>query len=90
MITNLACFVAEKFATGWALVLFITLCVVSRLLGLSDVYLTFILSVLAISMSQLIMIAQDKDTKAIQAKLDGLVKASEAPDELAELEKRDG
>lgn len=83
-----ACWIADKFASGVAVILFVLACVALKLLGFSDVILTFALSVLAITMTQLLLIAQNKDTKAIQLKLDGLIEASEAANELAGVEKR--
>lgn len=85
---KIACLIATWFATPWAIVLVAVVAILAKIVGISDGPLTYFLSVLAISMSQFIMIAQDRDTRAMQAKLDGLVKVSDASNELVEAEKR--
>lgn len=81
--------VAAGFATPLAIVAVVIACVIWLAFGLSVDTLTLALSILSITMTQLILLAQDRDTKAIHAKIDELVRASpEADDALCGIERQ--
>lgn len=81
--------VTEWFMTPLAICMFLVVCGVLKYLGYGDGPLTYWLSVFAITTSQMILYAGDRDTKALQKKEDEVIRAiPEADDELIELEKK--
>lgn len=68
-----ACRVADWFATPTALVLVPTVCIAWLLAGFSVDVLTLILSIVAITMTQLVLVGQRTGERAMQHKLDELV-----------------
>ena len=86
----LACRTASWFASPTALLMIPAACVVWILLGASVDVLTLVLSVLAISMTQLVLVSQATGEKAMQHKLDELVVAvPDADSSVAGEERRD-
>jgi low affinity Fe/Cu permease len=82
--------ITTAMASTWAIVLVPALCLVANHY-LSETALTLALSIMAISITQLVLRSGDCDTRAIQRKLDALIKATEdAPDDLVGIEKRAG
>ena len=70
---RIACRVSDWFATPTALVLVPTVCTAWVMWGGSIDALTLVLSVLAISMTQLVLVGQRTGERAMQHKLDELV-----------------
>lgn len=88
MCQRLACRAAELFAHPVAIVLLPVLCSVWLLVGGSMDGLTLGLSITALSLTQLVLLAQAKDTRAMQSKLDGLIAGTDADDALAGIEQQ--
>lgn len=85
-----ACLAAAFFAHPASIAGFPIACAVWWYFGLPMEPLLVVLSVLAISMTQLILMSSDHDTKAMQRKLDELIHATDqADDAVAEIEKED-
>lgn len=86
-----ACIVARQssdlFAHPWAILLFPLLCLGWMHFGGSELGLTLVLSILAITTTQLVLLAQDRDTKAIHKKLDAIIAGTDADDEIAGIER---
>lgn len=87
-----ACIAARRssdlFAHPWSILLFPMLCVAWLHFGGSELGLTLVLSVLAITTTQLVLLAQDRDTKAIHKKLDELIHGvPDADDKVAGIER---
>lgn len=82
---NAACSLARRiaslFAHPWAIILFPVLCLVWFFAGGGELGLTLFLSILAISVTQLVLLSQDRDTKAIHAKLDALIQGVPGADD---------
>jgi low affinity Fe/Cu permease len=88
----LACRLAGHVAAGFAhplsILLFPALCGVWLLAGGRVDGLTLVLSVLAISTTQLVLLAQARDTAALHQKVDGLLHGvPDADDALAGIER---
>ena len=80
---------ASGFATPIAILAVIAACGAWLAIGLSVNTLTMALSILSISMTQLILLAQDRDIKAVHAKIDELVRAvPEADDAVRGIERQ--
>jgi low affinity Fe/Cu permease len=79
----------KYLASWWTIAGVIVFCLVWWILGLSMPALTAVLSVLAITMSQIILREADRDTVAMEKKLDELIRATDkADDALVGLEKK--
>lgn len=85
--SRITCQSAALFAHPWAIVIFPFLCVAWELAGWGELALTLALSILAISTTQLVLSAQEKDTRAIHLKLDALIAGTDADDDVAGVEK---
>lgn len=84
---RIACASADWFASPFAIVLIPVLCGLWFVARLSVDLLTNILSILAISTTQLVLLAQKRGETAMQRKLDELVHAvPDAHDEVAGIE----
>ena len=88
-----ACTASRKSAVGFAhpvaVMGFPISCWAWFWFGGDEMSLTLVLSVLAISTTQLVLLAQDRDTRAIHAKLDELLRGVPAADEkLAGIERQ--
>jgi hypothetical protein len=86
---NISKFVACRAATPMAQGLFITGCVAFLLLGGSVDVLTLVLSILAITLTQMVLASQDSITKAEHAKLDAIIEGTDADDSLRGIERDD-
>ena len=91
MIYTAACRFARRaallFAHPAAIVLFPLLCTAYLVSGGSELGLTLVLSVLAISTTQLVLLAQNRESEATQKKLDALLHGTDADEGLAGIEK---
>lgn len=70
---RLACRTSDWFASPVALILIPTLCFSWIMLGMSVDTLTFVLSILALTLTQLVLVGQQTGERAMQHKLDELV-----------------
>jgi low affinity Fe/Cu permease len=77
---RIACRTADWFATPAALLSVPIGCGAWILLGLPIDTLTLLLSILAISMTQLVLVSQGNDERAVQHKLDELIVATPEAD----------
>lgn len=88
---TLACSLSERVAsfaaTPFAQIGFIASCALWLACGGSEGRLTLVLSVVAISLSQMILLSQDKITKAEHAKLDAIIAGTDADDALQGIER---
>lgn len=84
----LICQLTHWFSTPLAIWTFLIICGVLKYLGYGDGPMTFWLSVFAITTSQMILNDGNRDTKAMQHKLDELIRSSEANNELIGEEKK--
>ncbi len=92
---SIACGVAQRVSDvlghPLAIVAFPVLCGLWFVAGGSMEALTLALSIFAISTTQLILLAQDTDTKAVHAKLDTVIHGvPDADDTLAGIERANG
>jgi low affinity Fe/Cu permease len=79
----------KYLASWWAIAGVIVFCFLWWLLGLDMQVLLAVLSVLAITMTQIILREADRDTVAMERKLDELIKVTDkADDALVGLEKK--
>ena len=86
---NLFCRVAELAARPLAQAGFILFCITWLSIGYGVDTLTLALSVLAITLTQMVLAAQQRDTLALHAKLDELIHATaNARDELMKAEQK--
>ena len=89
MFQRIACQASDWFAKPVVIAGIPLACIVWLLAGGSVAVLTNILSVLAISMTQLVLVGQNVSETIVQAKLDELVRAvPDADDALADLHRQ--
>lgn len=75
LFTRWACKASDWFATPVTLIGIPVLCATWLVSGLSVDTLTLALSILAITMTQLVLVGQNQSERAVQRKLDELVHA---------------
>lgn len=78
---------AAVFAHPVSIAAFPLACAAWLFTGYGIELLTLLLSVLAISTTQLVLLAQDRDTRAVHAKLDAVVRGTDADDAVAGIER---
>lgn len=86
--TNLFCRVADIAARPLAQLGFIALCLAWLWIGYGVDLLTLALSMLAITLTQMVLAAQRRDTMALHAKLDGLIGVTDASNDLIRAEQK--
>lgn len=84
---NISKAVACKAATPRAQAGFIVACIAFLLLGGPVEWLTLVLSIIAITLNQMVLASQDSITKAEHAKLDAIIAGTDADDKFAGIEK---
>lgn len=90
MFTRASCQAASEFAKPYAIAGIPVLCVLWVLLGFDMVSLTLALSILAITMTQLVLVGQRRSEDAMKAWLKELLRAvPDADDTLADLDELD-
>lgn len=85
---RIVCTVTAVLSSTAAIILVPIACIILRRI-LPDTMLTLVLSIAALTITQLVLRSGDQDTKAIQTKLDALIRVSDAPDELAGIERKE-
>lgn len=88
-----ACTISEKVASGvahpYAQIGFIAACALWLLCGGSVAALTLVLSILAITLTQMVLLSQDRITRAEHQKLDAIIAGTDADDAVAGIEKQE-
>jgi low affinity Fe/Cu permease len=87
MINRIVCALTTAMASKAGMIVVPLICVALASI-LSETELTLALSIAAISITQLVLRSGDNDTRAIQTKLDALIRVSDAPDDVAGIEHR--
>ncbi len=80
MINRIVCAITTALASPLAIVAVPLACVGAARL-LSETALTLVLSIMAISITQLVLRSGDQDTRALQLKLDEMIRATAAADD---------
>lgn len=86
MIDRLACRLLIWLATPVSIIAFLIACLAWWAIG-GLLQLTTALSIFAITTTQLVLLAQAKDTAALHKKIDGLIQGTNADDALMGIEK---
>jgi low affinity Fe/Cu permease len=81
MFEVLACRLAEWFASPWAVIGIPLACIAWYASGLGVEMLTLVLSVVAITTTQLVLAAQRRGERAVKAEVDEIVRALPGADE---------
>lgn len=88
-LTGLSCKVADTVSRPMIQASFIVLCIVWLMVGYGVDTLTLALSIIAITLTQMVLASQRRDTMALHAKLDELIHATDtARDDLMKAEKK--